>query len=60
MTNLEKIRQMSAEEMAEFLQHVARCEISLRCESCVANFICDEIITSAYSIIRKLNEEAKE
>lgn len=60
MTNLEKIRQMSVNEMAEFLQCVARCEISLRCESCKANFICKEIITSTYSIIRKLNEEAKE
>ena len=58
MTNLEKIRKMYVEKMAEFLQCVAICEISSRCESCKAKFVCNEMITSTYSIIRKLNEEA--
>ena len=60
MTNLEKIRQMSAEEMAEFLQCVYRCALDILCELCAANFICDKIMSSKYELIRKLNAEVED
>lgn len=62
MTNLEKIRQMSTEEMAGFLHSMALCGI-YTCKECKARFICKPsgyFLKSIEKIIEVLNDEVKE
>lgn len=43
MTNLEKIRAMSAEELAEWLEHITHCCASKDlCFECPFTFICNK------------------
>ena len=59
MTNLEKIRKMSAEEMAEFLQNVSYCG-SRRCDKCKAGFICNGSGWLGENIVEILNMEVND
>ena len=62
MTNLEKIKNMNADEMAEFLRGMGLCGI-YTCIECKARFICKPsgyFLESIEKIIEVLNEEVKE
>ena len=62
MTNIEKIRNMTAEEMAEFLHSMALCGI-YTCKECKARFICKPsgyFLEEIEKIIEVLNDEVKE
>lgn len=58
MTNLEKIRQMTAEEMAEFLKMLAYCG-SRPCDKCKAWFICNDSGWLGENLVEILNREAE-
>ena len=62
MTNLEKIRKMSAEEMAEFLKGISFCGRYI-CKECTARFICEQsgyFLGKIEKTVEVLNEEVKE
>ena len=62
MTNLEKIRNMTAPEMAKFLHSMALCGI-YTCKECKASFICKPsgyFLEEIEKIIEVLDEEAME
>lgn len=62
MTNLEKIRNMTAQEMAKFLHGMGLCGI-YTCKECQARFICKPsgyFLENIEKIIEVLNEEVKE
>ena len=62
MTNLEKIRNMTAKEMAELLKSIAFCG-SYSCKECKARFICrpsEYCLVKIEEIVKVLNEEVKE
>ena len=62
MTNIEKIRNMTAQEMAKFLRGMGLCGI-YTCKECPARFICKPIgyfLENIEKIIEVLNEDVKE
>ena len=62
MTNLEKIKNMTVEEMAEFLQAMAFC-VCHTCKECKARFVCKpdgDFIDKIEKFIEVLNEEVEE
>lgn len=62
MTNLEKIRNMTAQEMAKFLHGMGLCGI-YTCKECQARFICKPsgyFLGEIEKTVEVLNDEVKE
>lgn len=61
MTNYERIKNMSVEELAKFINDVATCCFqTANCENCPIYCIRDEVYCSSSTIANWLNSEVKE